>query len=131
MPHQNTVGSRIVLARKQLGLTPSQLATRAGVKLKTLEKWESGRSEPRSDKLMRLAGVLQVPLLWLLTGDAPEGADFDPAASETARIAQSLDKALAMQHDLAALLVDVCADVSRLQRDIDGTDDAGRDRAAA
>jgi len=129
MPHRNTVGSRIDLARNQLGLTPSQLATRAGVKLKTLENWETGRTEPRSDKLMRLAGVLQVPFAWLLTGVMPEGADFDPAASETARIAQSLDKALAMQHDLAALLVDVSADISRLQRDIDIDDEAERTAA--
>lgn len=119
MPHENTVATRIASARKQLGLTPHQLANRAGVKLITLENWEAGRTEPRSDKLMRLAGMLQVPFVWLLTGVTPEGADFDPAASETARIAQSLDKALAMQHDLAALLVDASADISRLQRDID------------
>ena len=38
---------------------------------------------------------------------------------ETARIAQKLDRAIAMQQDLAALLIDVSAAVKRLQRELD------------
>jgi hypothetical protein len=58
-------------------------------------------------------------MIWLLTGDVPPNSDHDPAVLETARIAQKLDRAVAMQRDLAALLVEVTADVSRLQRELD------------
>jgi transcriptional regulator with XRE-family HTH domain len=119
VPVQTTTGSRIELARNQLDLSLQQAARRVGVQRKTLENWENDRSEPRVDKLVKLAGVLQVPLIWLLTGEIPEGSELHPVASETAKIAQKLDRALAMQQDLAALLIDVCADVTRLQRKLD------------
>jgi transcriptional regulator with XRE-family HTH domain len=114
-----TVGSRIKDARKQLGLTLPQLAHRAGVKRKTLENWEKDRTDPRADKLMRLAGVLQVSMIWLLTGDQPDTPHPVPDADETAHMARKLERALALQQDLAALLVDISADISRLQRDLD------------
>lgn len=119
MSVQTTTGSRIGLARNQLGLSLPQLARRIGVQRKTLENWENDRSEPRVDKLVKLAGILQVPLIWLLTGDAPQGSDHNPIAPETAKIAQKLDRAIAMQQDLAALLIEVSADVTRLQRELD------------
>lgn len=119
MPVQTTTGSRIELARNQLGLTIPQLARRIGVMRKTLENWENDRSDPRVDKLVKLSGVLQMPLIWLLTGDTPQGTDHNEVIPETAKIAQKLDRALAMQQELAALLIDVSADVTRLQRDLD------------
>ena len=119
MPEQTTTGSRIELARTQLGLSLAQAAQRIGVKRKTLENWENDRSEPRADKLVKLAGVLQVPLIWLFTGDRPQGADPVQMAPETARIKQKLERAIAMHQDLAALLIDVSADVARLQRELD------------
>jgi len=88
------------------------------VKSKTLENWENDRSEPRADKLMKLAGLLQVPLIWLLTGNTPQGSERMPVALETVGIAQKLERAVAMQQELAALLIGVSADVARLQREI-------------
>ncbi len=68
---------------------------------------------------MKLAGVLQVPMIWLLTGDTPQGSDHKQVVPETAEIAQKLDRALGMQQDLAALLIEVSADVTRLQQGLD------------
>jgi len=102
------------------------LAGQIAVQRKTLENWESDQSEPRGDKLMKLAGVLQVPMVWLLTGDTPQGAERDAAAPKAAKVAQKLERALAMQQrahamqqDLATLLAEVSADVMRLQRELD------------
>lgn len=119
MPGPTTTGSRIELAREQLGFSVPQLARRIGVQSKTLGNWESDRSEPRVDKLVKVAGVLEVPLIWLLTGDTPQGSNHNPVLPETAKIAQKLDRALAMQQELAALLIEVSADVTRLQRELD------------
>ena len=63
-----TLGGRIVHARETADLTTSQLARRLGVKTETLHGWENDRSEPRPNRLLTLAGVLNVSPTWLLTG---------------------------------------------------------------
>ena len=70
-----TFGDRVAAAREELGLTQSQLANRLGVRLSTVEKWESDRSEPRANKLQMLAGVLNVSIIWLLTGAGVGGVE--------------------------------------------------------
>ena len=64
----DTLGGRIVYARELQDLTTAQLARRIGVKTETLQGWESDRSEPRSNRLLTLAGMLSVSPTWLLTG---------------------------------------------------------------
>ena len=119
MNSPSTIGGRIDQARTALGLSLPQLARRIGVKKQTLENWEYDRSEPRAEKLTKLAGVLQVPLLWLVAGETPKGLGSPLRPSETSEIARKLQRAISMQQDLAALLMEVSADVARLQRDID------------
>ena len=120
----NTLGGRIEEARSSLGWTTRQLATRAGVKTATIDNWERDRSEPRSNKLVMLAGILNVPLLWLIEGNNRLRPDQPKVEfSETRGIAQKLERAMTIQQELAALLVELSADVSRLQRDLDSEDD--------
>jgi HTH-type transcriptional regulator, cell division transcriptional repressor len=64
----STFGDRMVLAREALGLSQADLAQRMGVKLQTLRNWEEDRSEPRANKLQLLAGMLNVSMVWLMTG---------------------------------------------------------------
>ena len=68
----DTLGARIVLAREDQHLSTSQLARRMGIQTETLRNWETGRKQPRSNRLMTLAGMLNVSPTWLLTG-AGEG----------------------------------------------------------
>ncbi len=116
---QTTMGSRIEQARRELGFSSRQLATRLGVKPATIENWESDRSEPRSNKLLTLAGILNVSVLWLLQGEQGSGAPRAQSLNETTSIAQKLDRALALQQEIAALLIDASADIARLQRELD------------
>lgn len=119
-----TMGSRIEQARGQLGLSLRQLATRIGVKPATLENWERDRSAPRSNKLVTLAGLLNVPVIWLLEGEEGRGPGVEVRLfSETASIAQKLERALAMQQELAAILFEVSADINRLQIQLDAEQD--------
>lgn len=119
MPSETTAGSRIKKTREKLGMTLPQLAGRIGVQRKTVENWEEDRTGPRGDKLTKLAGVLQVSMVWLLTGDTPQCSNDDLDVKETKAIKRKLAQAIAMQHEIAALLIDVSADVTRLQRDLD------------
>lgn len=63
-----TFGDRMAAARESAGLTPGDLARRLGVKEKTILSWEEDLSEPRANRLQMLAGLLNVSLMWLLTG---------------------------------------------------------------
>ena len=119
-----TMGSRIQQARREQGLSVREVASRLCMKPATIENWENDRSEPRSNKLLTLAGVLNVPLLWLLEGEDPSGRSYQPeAVSETAKIQQKLERAQAMQQEVAALLAEATADVNRLQKELDRDQD--------
>ena len=118
-----TLGDRIEQARRAKGFDLPQLARRIAVKTTTLRNWESDRSEPRPEKLTKLAGLLDVPLIWLLTGETPEAARPVADIAGTAAIARKLERAVAMQQELASLLIEVSADVTRLQREIDAEAD--------
>jgi transcriptional regulator with XRE-family HTH domain len=69
-----TFGDRVAAAREALGLTQAQLARRLGVKAQTIDAWEADRSEPRANRLQMLAGLLNVSIMWLMTG---EGAGLE------------------------------------------------------
>ena len=71
----DTLGGRIVYAREAQNLTTSQLARRMGVKTDTLQDWETDRAEPRSNRLLTLAGMLNVSPTWLLTGAGESPVD--------------------------------------------------------
>jgi transcriptional regulator with XRE-family HTH domain len=69
-----TLGGRLQNARERQGLSISDVAKLSGVQKKTLMNWELDRSEPRSNRLIQLAGVLGVQAAFLLDGqggDAP------------------------------------------------------------
>jgi HTH-type transcriptional regulator, cell division transcriptional repressor len=63
-----TLAQRIVKAREAAGFTTAQLAHRLGVRTSTLASWESGKAEPRTNRLAMLAGLLSVSPTWLLCG---------------------------------------------------------------
>lgn len=72
------LAGRIVAARQALDLTPADLARRMGISPATLAAWESGRSQPRTNRLVTLAGLLAVSPSWLLSGLGDGPADPSP-----------------------------------------------------
>ena len=68
-PEAATFGDRLAAAREQAGMSQSQLAKRLGVKKATMSSWEQDLSEPRANKLSMAAGMLNVSIMWLLTGE--------------------------------------------------------------
>ncbi|MFV0474460.1 MAG: multiprotein-bridging factor 1 family protein [Pikeienuella sp.] len=95
-----TFGDRLTAAWEALGLSPEQLAGRLGVRRAAVLAWEGDRAEPRADRMQMLAGVLNISLVWLLTGEGdgplamadPPGvegllAEFDALRREQRRLA--------------------------------------------
>ncbi|WP_158968781.1 helix-turn-helix domain-containing protein [Chachezhania sediminis] len=72
-PDSATFGDRIAGAREAAGLSQAELARRIGIKKSTLSGWEQDLSEPRANRLQMMAGLLNVSITWLLTGEG-EGA---------------------------------------------------------
>lgn len=102
-----TFGDRIVAARDAVGLSQQELARRLGVKLATVQNWEGDRSEPRANKLQMLAGMLNVSIIWLMTGEgegAPEPETVDATLREDLRELREVRLAqLALNERLARL----------------------------
>lgn len=73
-----TFGDRIAAAREGMGLSGRDLAQRLGVAEKTLTAWEEDRAEPRANKLQMLAGLLNVSIIWLMSGEG-QGVDMSGA----------------------------------------------------
>lgn len=73
----STFGDRLARARDYAGMNQSQLARRLGVKLQTIRNWESDRSEPRANRLQMLSGLLNVSIVWLMSGEG-DGAPTEP-----------------------------------------------------
>ena len=64
-----TFGDRIAAARDAIGMGEKDLARRMGISTRTLQSWEADTAEPRANKLQMLAGLLNVSIKWLLTGE--------------------------------------------------------------
>ncbi|MBB4120405.1 helix-turn-helix domain-containing protein [Martelella radicis] len=65
----DTLGGRLLAARERAGLSLADLAGRLGVTRETVRNWECDRSEPSLERLVRIAGHLNVRPLWLISGD--------------------------------------------------------------
>ncbi len=102
-----TLGERVCKARDAAGLSTAQLARRLGIKTATLQSWESDRSEPRSNKLVLLAGVLNVSPTWLLVGRGTPPFSEEPAAADLDSMRVALDRvqrqAQALADEIAVL----------------------------
>ena len=88
-----TFGDRLAHAREAQGLSTEQLARRLGVRVGSIENWEADRSEPRANRLQMLAGLLNVSIIWLLTGEG-EGAPATPRSRAESDEAQTTVKAM-------------------------------------
>jgi len=89
---QATLGDRLSAARESAGLNQSALASKLGVRLKTLRGWENDLAEPRANRLQMLAAMLGVSLRWLLTG---EGDGVTPPPTEEQARDETLQRTLA------------------------------------
>lgn len=88
---QATFGDRLTAAREAAGLSGTELARRLGVNRRTVAAWEQDQAEPRANRMQMLAGLLNVSLRWLMSGEGPgvappvsdeSGAPPPPAALE-------------------------------------------------
>lgn len=86
---------RYAAIRDMCGLTDYAVAKKAGIGKSTFSDWKIGRSHPKSDKLMKIAAVLDVPFEALIGNGPTVYYEKD----DTAAIAQEIFD----NHDLRVL----------------------------
>jgi transcriptional regulator with XRE-family HTH domain len=115
------VGYQIAKARETRGLSSLQLANRVGVEEATLMNWENERSSPRANRLAQIAGILGVPLVWLIAGEEDENVtEYDtPNLKETGSIESKLENAEQLIRQLKALVADLRGQTRRGQLELE------------
>lgn len=107
-----TLGDRIAAGRDKAGMSQSQLSKRLGVTLSTLKAWENDVSEPRANRLSMLAGLLNVSVMWLLTGEGEGVGDPD----QTLDLSPEVSEILAEIRDLRVEMRDTSDRLGRLEK---------------
>ena len=64
--NSGNIGERLRAARKEMGLTQTELAERLGISFVGVSQWESGKRNPKKETLVRLAAILDVPVSYFL-----------------------------------------------------------------
>ncbi len=108
-PDTATFGDRVAAAREAAGLSQKDLARRLGVKHATLRGWEDDLSEPRANKLAMMAGLLNVTMVWLLSGEG----DGIAAPVDDSEVATDINGVLV---EIRALKTQISAAADRLGR---------------
>jgi transcriptional regulator with XRE-family HTH domain len=65
-----TFGGRLQAARNAKGLSVARLGEKMGVDADTVAIWESDEHTPRPHRITILAGMLNVSIVWLITGES-------------------------------------------------------------
>ena len=107
-----TFGDRVAAAREVTGLSQHALAERLGIKDKTIKSWENDTAEPRANKLQMLAGVLNVSMRWLLTGEG-EGVS---APEDRTELSADISALLAEMRELRGQAVTLAERIGRLEK---------------
>jgi HTH-type transcriptional regulator, cell division transcriptional repressor len=111
-----TFGDRLEAAREAAGLTPEELAQNLGVRDSTIEAWEADAWEPRANRMQMLAGMLNVSLMWLMTGKGdglPAPSDIvprpvSPALAEIVQLREQMEMiAQELRHAEKTMIADL------------------------
>jgi transcriptional regulator with XRE-family HTH domain len=111
-PDTATFGDRVAAARDAAAMTQADLARRLGVKLATIRSWEDDLSEPRANKLSMMAGLLNVSIIWLLTG---RGDGVAPPVDD-APVSPDITKVLTEIRDLRVMIAGAADRLGRLEK---------------
>lgn len=82
-----TTYERYCKIRDAKGYKDSQVAAATGIGKSTFSDWKNGRSNPKNDKMQKIADLFEVSVEYLLTGEENKGYYLN---EETAKLAQEM-----------------------------------------
>ena len=82
MTNNNTLQSRLIQRRAQLGYSQEELSKLSGIAAAQISRYEAGINKPRATIIARLANHLAVPFSWLAYGDEADLSEDDQGKKE-------------------------------------------------
>lgn len=84
---ESNIGATIRKARQERGMTLKQVAEAIGVSYPAVQQWETGKTSPSTDNLLRLQSILNADLIGGRVFDVvrrapPSSATLEPAATD-------------------------------------------------
>jgi len=113
-PDQDSPGGRLSRAREAAGYSERQFANYLGVRRETLRAWETDRSEPRANRLLKIAGLLNVSPSWLMEGigPGPEEGDTDSLVTD---LREQMRRLVDLQDQMKLAVAGLAASLSRAE----------------
>jgi transcriptional regulator with XRE-family HTH domain len=99
-----TFGGRLQAARMAKGLTQAGLGEKLGVDLSAIAAWENDDREPRANRIQMLAGMLNVSIIWLITGESNGTDNVEQTHDRPAGINDALGEISQLKETLAGAL---------------------------
>ena len=81
-----TIGQRLAEARKNCGLTQSQVAEKLYLTTQSISSWECGNSLPDTEKISEIAALYGITTDWLLTGRLPSAEILEVTSNLSDRL---------------------------------------------
>ena len=110
-----TFGDRLCAARENADLSQTGLASRLGVKTKTIQAWEDDSSEPRANKLVMVSALLNVSMVWLMSG---LGSGVEPPQEKVKFLDADLSKILVEFQDLRYEAMKLQNKINKLEKNV-------------
>lgn len=99
-----TFGDRLDAARTAKGLTQQALAEKIGVDLELVEQWEMDVEAVSANRIQMLAGLLNVSIVWLISGESNGTSNIAEAYERPTEINDALGEIAQLKTTLAAAL---------------------------
>lgn len=112
-----TFGDRLEAAREAKGLTIASLAEKLGVDTRTVEAWENDADAPRANRVQMLAGLLNVSIVWLISGESNGSSHVEETYERPTGVNDALGEISQLKETLSGALERLDRLQSRLQQE--------------
>jgi transcriptional regulator with XRE-family HTH domain len=112
-----TFGDRLEAAREAKGLTVESLAEKLGVDTRTVEAWENDADAPRANRVQMLAGLLNVSIVWLISGESNGTTHVEETYERPTGVNAALGEISQLKATLSGALAKLDQLESRLQQE--------------
>ena len=112
-----TFGDRLEAAREAKGLTVASLAEKLGVDTRTVEAWENDADAPRANRVQMLAGLLNVSIVWLISGESNGTTHVEETYERPTGVNDALGEISQLKDTLSGALEKLEQLEGRLQQD--------------
>ena len=107
-----TFGDRLTAARIASGMSVETLATNLGVDVSKVNDWENNRDEPRANRIQMIAGMLNISVVWLISGESNGTTNVEDGHQRP----ESVNEALGVAAEVKAALLAALDRIESLER---------------